>query len=424
MTCRTYLTLSVAILCLAGCSKSGSKPNTPPTDSTSTTATLNINCYLPYAGPQTELIVSEPGGKILLDTVANNNGAAIVAALKTNDTLVDATFIEPVSGTTLAYAKTFKSVNLARFTSLDINDYKDFFNYHLGNIPKSQIIYYNVPAQASFYSYSDGIFFTNYPNNEFNGSEADPTDRNIEVTYQNYNGNYAYMLFPQAGLYSLHLQKNTVDSVDCSHLDTAVQLTFNRPVPFTEEPIASTLWGILDTTDLSQAIGFTDYTETSTRSGIDFEYAPVSVQKYEMDYYATYSNNDVVNCFAYTNTLPQTLPLVQESDFSISSAQTDNFSVTFPNTKPTFYQVAVSDSSLTYSIYLSPDSSTVHPLTFLTNLKSKLLSATALGNLRLNQFNMSDFNGFNYLSYYSYITNPTAIQAHHVVSINALTRNY
>ena len=299
MTCRPSLPLSVAILCLvlSSCSKSGSKPNTQPTDTT-TVGTMNINCSIPFNGPQTELIVSEPGGKILLDTIATNGSSPIVAALKTNDTLVDVTYIEPATtAAPLANAVTFKSINLSRLSSLGINDYKDYFNYHLGNIPQSQIIYYNVPSQPNFYNYSGGIYFTNYPNNEPNGSGADPTDHSIEVTYQNYNGNYAYMLFPQAGLYNLHLQQNTVDSVDCSHLDTAVQLTFSRPVPFTEISISSTLWGILDTTDLSRAIGFTDYTQTSTKSGVDYEYAPLPMQKYEMDYYANYSNSDMVtNC--------------------------------------------------------------------------------------------------------------------------------
>jgi len=323
------------------------------------------------------------------------------------------------------YVYTFKSINLARLSSLGINggwanEYK-----MPTTSTKSQIIYYNIPSQVNI-SKGD-YFYNNYSYNGLLSIAGDPVDHTVDVTFDNYQGNYSYFLFPQEGLYMLHMQQNTIDSVDCSRPDTAVMLTFSRPVPFTTNYSFCYLYGLPDTTDLSRVISFTDldFQQTSTKPGVDFEYAPIPVQKYEMGYSATYSNNDQISYYAYTKSLPQTLPIPQESDFSISSGQTDDFNITFPNTKPTYYQLGLkADSTLFYTMYVSPDSSNVHPVTFLGGLKSKLLQNARVSSLKLWQFNMSDFNGLNYLNYYGYITNPSAIQAHHVTSVATLTRNY
>ncbi|HEV2483235.1 MAG TPA: hypothetical protein VGS79_26400 [Puia sp.] len=430
MTRLTYLTPGLfATLCLAAsCSKSNSKPNTTTTTTTTTTTsstdTLEINCSIPFFGSQSELIVSEPGGKILLDAVVTSGTAPIVATLQTNDTLVDATVIGQYVHGSLTEIETFKSVNLGRLSSLVRNSYN--LSYKMPAPTQAQIVYYNIPSQIDLSSPNDSVCFTSYPS--YSGGEGmvkSPNNHYVTVSYNGDFGNLHYLLFPQVGLYNIHNQQNAVDSVDCTHLDTAVMLTFNRPVPFTSAGYSS-LYGIFDTTDLSKAISFTSFIWPYTKAGVDFEYPPIPVQKYEMNYFATYSNNDQLNYYSYTNTLSQTLPLPQESDFSVSSAQTDNFSVTFLNTKPTNYQIVLgADTTLNYTMYVSPDSiATLHPLTYLTNLKSKLLQNANLSKLQLWQLQLLDFNGLDYLHYFSYITNPSAIQTHRPTWVASLTRNY
>ena len=70
---------------------------------------MNINLTYPGSGIQFKLIVSEPGGAVLLDTLVVT-GDAVIAALKTNDTLVDVTSVLPGGG---AYytINCYKSVN-------------------------------------------------------------------------------------------------------------------------------------------------------------------------------------------------------------------------------------------------------------------------------------------------------------------------
>jgi len=427
---RTCFPVFAAALCLilSACSKSNSKPNTTTTTTTTTTTpstgTLEINCSIPFFGSQSELIVSEPGGKILLDSVVASGTAPIVATLQTNDTLVDATVIGQYVHGSLTEIETFKNVNLARLSSLIRNSYN--LSYKMPASTQAQLVYYNIPSQIDLSGPNDSVCFTSYPS--YSGGEGmvtSPNNHYVTVSYNGDFGNLHYLLFPQVGLYNIHNQQNAIDSVDCTHLDTAVMLTFNRTVPFTSAGYSS-LYGIFDTTDLSKAISFTSLISPCTKAGVDFEYPPIIVQKYEMNYFATYSNNDQLNYYAYTNTLPQTLPLPQASDFSISSAQIDNFNITFPNTKPTNYQIVLgADTTLNYTMYVSPDSAAaLHPLTYLTNLKSKLLQNANLSKLQLRQFQLLDFNGLDCLHYFSYITNPAAIQTHHPTWVASLTRNY
>jgi hypothetical protein len=196
-----------------------------------------------------------------------------------------------------------------------------------------------------------------------------------------------------------------------------------RPFPFTTLAGAGTLYGIPDTNDLTTIISYSNPLG-SIGQGLDFEYAPFPVEKYQMTYLATDNNNDVLIYYAYTDTLQKTLPLFQPSDYSISNAQADNFSVTFPGSRPSYYQLAFFDSALAYTIWVSPDSATTHPITLLTNQKCKLLQNAPPGNLGLTDFTMINFDGFNYASYFLYITNQAAIKAKPIPYISSLIKAY
>jgi hypothetical protein len=77
---------------------------------------MNINLNNPVVSGQFELIISEPGGAVLLDTIATG-GQPVIAAHKTNDTLVDVTTVLP-DGNGHFTITTFKSINAATFTGL------------------------------------------------------------------------------------------------------------------------------------------------------------------------------------------------------------------------------------------------------------------------------------------------------------------
>src|SRR6185437_16054655 len=208
---RTCFPVFAAALCLilSACSKSNSKPNTTTTTTTTTTTpstgTLEINCSIPFFGSQSELIVSEPGGKILLDSVVASGTAPIVATLQTNDTLVDATVIGQYVHGSLTEIETFKNVNLARLSSLIRNSYN--LSYKMPASTQAQLVYYNIPSQIDLSGPNDSVCFTSYPS--YSGGEGmvtSPNNHYVTVSYNGDFGNLHFLLFPQVGLYNIHNQ--------------------------------------------------------------------------------------------------------------------------------------------------------------------------------------------------------------------------
>jgi hypothetical protein len=403
----TLLSALILSFSFSSCSKTNSSPSTTPSP---VVGTMNINVSYPAQGPQFELIISEPGGTVLLDTLAPTN-TPIIAALKTNSTVVDLTTVLSQGGNFFS-VNTFKSINASTLTGLTPGSY--FIKTKLGTTTPSSLFYNNIPSGVI--SGFNSFVFTNYPDNSATGSQASSTNNTIALNYLNYTGNYAYMILPSVGLYNLHMQTNAIDTVDCSHLDTAIALTFNRPSPFTVSSLYSSFLGIPDTTDLTKIMAFTSLYTATNRPGVDLQYPNVPVQKYELNVNATNASNDVVDYYCYTNTIPLTLPFPAETDYSLSSTTNDNFSVSFPNTAPTYYAAFLSSANILMAIYAPSDTSTIHPVTLLTNQKSKLLQGVSLSTLAVKTFEFENITGMNYAAFLSYITNPAAIQAKRISS--------
>jgi hypothetical protein len=418
-----YLCAFVLCVIYSACGKTGSKPGNSSTTPPPTIGTMNINLTYPGSGIQYELIVSEPGGAVLLDTLVIT-GDAVIAALKTNDTLVDVTSVLPGGGA--YYSITcFKSINASRITALSFYDYTIVDGLKRPTTTPASIYYDSIPPGILTYGITPEFLFTNFPWNDFTGSETYPASNAIHINYGNYTGNYAYLLLPSAGLYNLHMQVNAVDTVDCTHMDTALSLTFNRPQPFTINSLYSTFIGIPDTTDLTKIISFTDISAAPpSTTGVDFEYPNIPVQKYELNATGSNAGNDGIFYYCYTNSIPLTLPFFQESDFNVSSTSNNNFTVSFPGAQPTFYATTWRDSSISMYIYSPADSGTQHPLTLLANQNPKLLKGTNFAPFTLIQFSIGNVNGMSYAPWLSYITNQAVTKSTRIAFATGLEKSY
>ena len=419
----TYLFVCSLLVIFLACHKTDSKPGSQATTPPPKVGTMNINFNYGVQGYQYELIISEPGGTVLLDTLAMGT-IPVVAALKTNDTLVDITTILPQGGAYFTIT-VFKSVNASTITGLPGYDYIIVDGLKAVTTTPASIYYENIPSGILTYSASPQFLFSNFPWNDFSGASTYPSANAIHITYNNYAGNYAYFLLPSAGLYNLHMQVNASDTVDCTKMDTAISLTFNRPQPFTVNSLYSSFIGIPDTTDLTKVVAFTDFSAAPpSRAGVDFEYPNIPVQKYELNVSAVNASNDGISYYSYADTIPRTLPFFQESDFAVTSTQNNNFSVSFPGARPTYYATSWRDSSLVMIIYSPADSGTQHPLTLLTNQNSKLLKGFNFNPFTFGQFTMANINGMSYGPYLRYITNQAAVKSNRVTFATSLAKAY
>ncbi len=174
-----------------------------------------------------EIIFSDSGGKILLDTMTAYP-SPLVASLVTSQTLIDVTTIYYDTPESQYEVSTYKAVNPSTWTSVDLGLYWGQ-SFPILTSTNATVVYNNVPGLVgSLYMVNDFVSAVNYVNGgTLNGS--------MTVTYPSYNaGNYVYLLSPQTGLYNFHIPpQGKADTVDLSAMDTVQTLYYLDPPGYT-----------------------------------------------------------------------------------------------------------------------------------------------------------------------------------------------
>ena len=362
------LALSVSLLSLLACHKDSSKPPTPPTDSTITTGSLKINLAV---SENSELIISEPGGTVLLDTIPPSN-INLSMSLKTNATLVDFTSI--TTGIGQYFITTFKAADPTTWTNTFITQYLAF--------PTPPLSY----STLVFYA-SGGLY-----------SNIAITSNSIQATYAGQPGRYTFLCFPKLGLYRLYPTKTVHDTVDCSVMETDISGNYNTSSYFTFSD--QNIYGFPDSTDLTSGLQLY-YNDSPSLP--QFLYLPKVLQKYTALTYFNGSNNDQCRSYTYGNAIPSTVTYPVPA--SITSTQNNNFTLNLNTAKPTYYYTVWKSPTINWTLYSSPDSTTLNPVNLLTTQKSKLLQGANLSSLTLTEFNYETIQGYNYLNFLNLVCN-------------------
>jgi hypothetical protein len=209
-----------------------------------------------------ELLISEPGGKILFDTVTNYN-QTITSDLTTLATLVDVSVIYPYNfapGQAQYIVNTYKGVNLASWTSIPLSDSVPGAVYPVAN-GNATLELENLGAVTG----ALWQFMCNDNNDTTHSPQGVVSSNDMTITYPNEGDQYAYIAFPYNGLYKLHKIQGQNDSVDMSQLDTANLLSFTWPAEYNLNVL---LYGYIDSTDLSNRLllapGHGDYSHNYT----------------------------------------------------------------------------------------------------------------------------------------------------------------
>ena len=146
----SYGSLLIAVIFVACHKDSTPPPVAPPT--TPQTGTLNINMNYPAVDTSTttyELIINEPGGKVLLDTIAVVNHP-VKAALRTNAKLVDVTTILLFTNPTQYYAFTYKSVDPSGWSNTYPGSYQVSPGLNTLSSTNAQLVVQNFPSSAIY----------------------------------------------------------------------------------------------------------------------------------------------------------------------------------------------------------------------------------------------------------------------------------
>jgi len=359
---------------------------------------LKIKVLFPFQSSayqsEFELIISEPGGAVLLDTEEPFN-STIVANLHTDDTLVDVSTIvnDIVTHQYLAY--TYRAVNVSEFSTVVPGN-------SLITLPNSQgqpaqIYYKNAPTSVPLgWFFNSGFYSTNF------GLSNSLTDFSIQ--YTQHQNTYTYLYMPQSKLYKFHLPVSETDTVDLSQMDTAA-------TPVLQVPSGDTitylyLAGLTDSTNLNTALLL--YTN---QPYMPFGYPTKYIQKYQT--FALAQNGS--EQFFYSNfsdSVPSVMPFPGESSYTLYSTQNNNFDIGFNGVVPCYFATNWSSANIYWTVYQSPDSTNIQAYSFLTSLNSRMLAAQDLSALVFSGFGFQVSPEFSYLRYSDYIFNPSQIATH------------
>jgi hypothetical protein len=351
-------------------------------------------------GSRFELIISEPGGSVLLDTLATFN-TSIVATLKTTKTIFDVTQV--------AHETRFDYYDVV--VSMDVQPQKwtvlpgSFLSPLPDAYTPSEITYTNVPSPID----QNTIHFSSLPINTRTWNITSNANSVLNINYPGRTSgtNYAFISFPTLGRYNLHTIKGTNDTVSLAQMDTTVKVHYNFPTPWTFG--VTYLTGYLDTTDLSKTLDLYNYWQSLPLA--DLQYPPkyaIPIQLYALDIDASTADNQYISYRSSGDAPAGTLnlPFPANPVYTLNSTQNNNLTVSFTQ-KPTSYGASYSTAKVGISFTLPPDSTHFQPLSFMNAINSKMLQGQSLSNMTIQNFNYETVGGgLDYSGFFLWQTNP------------------
>ncbi|WP_431213515.1 hypothetical protein ACQ86N_00885 [Puia sp. P3] len=335
------LTLSVSCLIISialfSCHKNNDPSPAPPTpvDSVrhfSTNYLASAYQIQTFGLKKYELVVSEPAGKVVLDTITTIN-TPLNADLVTRVAALDISVIAYDSSIRMYVIEAVKGVDPLLWTALPGSDSVPGKSNRPPTPPMqpTTIKYTHVPLSPYDVYYSVQQYTglqTYYP-----GS----ADSSITVNY-NYSSSFTYFLFPKARLYNFHRNNGPNDVVDLSHMDTARAVKFSLPANNTIDIFFA--YGYPDTTDIGTLLKVTMPSNNPSLYNADLIYpGGKAFQKY---YYDMVLSDTVHNAIVhYVNHWCDTVsatPFIPSVDYyTVTSAKSNNFSVQFSKQRPGYY---------------------------------------------------------------------------------------
>lgn len=422
---------SVAIFVLSGCKKSDTI--TPPKP-TPPTGTMQLSMAIDSS---TELIVSETGGNVLLDTIAAAN-STLSATIHTNDALVDLTAIVYYNSFNDYNIVTYKAVNPSTWTS----PYQLIYPPYTIQFPRSytqtnSVAFDLTPATTPVFNRSplapnqDSTIFISYYADQPIGNGYSFTTYYGGYPYYiitDYPAgiNQLYLLYTATGQYYFYTPQSTIDTVSNFIMDTARNVKVNIPSEYTQvTPLQTIVNAFMDTTNLANSI--TLYPTSTNWNAIftsDLQIPNIPIQKYEFGAMLTGTDSGTATFYSYADTLTTTPSLPDQSYYVLNAKQPSNFSVSFSKVQPTYYVVTLTNSNISWSLFASADSTSLQPLSMLTALHSKFLAAQNVTNLSFSNFYMQTVPGFDYGGFMAYSSDSTATKTKHLTYETSYSRSY
>jgi hypothetical protein len=398
--------LTLCMACMTACQRTHVNPPTPPVDSTTEgVIKLNLISSEPYwpdsARTNIELIVSESGGNVLLDTITPAN-THITASLSTKATTVNLTNIYYDALKKIYVAQTYLGVNPSGWAGDYSLSYYNPYGPRPADIIPDTITFTNLPSQKA-------LVFSQNPFTGVNQNIATPNTA-IEID-SIVPGNYAYLLCPTTGQSKMVIPDQSKETVDCSTMDQAASGTFSPSSYFTH--YFTNIYGYLDSTNQNSQIWLyiNDYVADSTLVNTlpQLLYPTKNIQKYAVTAAFSHGIYELAQWYACSDVVNTNITYPDPGSYTLAATQNTQFALNWNSAKPTYYTTYWGDATVSWTIYSSPDSTMLNPVGLLTAQKSKLLQGQDLTKLTFGEFTFETVNGYNYPGFLGLINDSTQL---------------
>jgi hypothetical protein len=310
----------------------------------------------------------------------------------------------------------YKSVNPSTWVNAFPGSYVTKYRSFLPGSATASVRYTHFPnVGTSAVPFFNTFYLNNGPIGASGGGVFNPATDIVDLIYWRYPGEYNYLAIPQLGLYKLYIPASAKDTIDLSHMDTAIAVTYPRPTPFTTSYFGITFLGITDSANRMLDINFMDPNLEHPVPNVDLQYPRQPMQLYELYYAGLTPANEGVGFYSYGKTVPTNWNYLDPASFTVSSVQPDNLSVQYKGSAPAtvaYSYWTTSNNSSRLSLFWHPDSTNIHPLTLLTSLKAKFLSGATLGDLKCSSFTFEQMPGITYSGYFTNACDPAKMATH------------
>lgn len=421
---RPYILL-ISVFLIFSCKKTDTISK-PGGGTTPITGTIKIALAVDSGA---ELIVSEAGGNILLDSVFAAK-TRLTDTLHTNATLVDVTTVDAEYIPQLIYfVRTYKAVDPTGWDyTLPVNPGLPPVVTQAGT---PSTITYSVTVPPVLGSPSDvhhdsSVYFLPAGGGSSSMSYGGSSPTTITANYNRYNNYPVYLLFGSDGRYSLYTPPSGGASLQLTSMDTAQRVRFTIDGDFTPTSVEQ-LYALafMDTTDLANSFSlfpFAEWPDALLTQGLWVPKVP-AIQKYQLSM-TLFGNTNMVDYYNCGDSIPSVLVIPDASYYTLTSTQTSGFTVGFPKTKPSDYITTWTAGPVSLNITAPADSTTLYPLQLLSTLHSKLLKGQDFSSLRFSNFDFILAPGYGYQEYMQYVRNSASSQSKRMGQAVAFSQGY
>jgi hypothetical protein len=380
----------LGLLTFAACKKEVTPQPEPPVTQQAPERDISL-AYVYSMNSQVEVIVTDTAANFLLDTLLSSNDMHFLKVYS-EQTKFNITTVDRMDSNNRTYVQTFYQV-LPDHWNINQPYTAGFYDPdHTGEV-NGTIYYDNTPAIAQGQQFQIG---------DASAGGYNGYNKMYSEAYKSKLPYHSCLLFPEQKLYCLYDATSTVDTVDISHLDSALTYTYEKTSPLNIIYRDVTIYEKKD--DASSRVRFWHSTYPEPTPYYDIMYPSKGAQQYLVNFVAVDANDQPSFTTQFSDTIQTQVDFLDSSYYHITIHDSLHFDISFPKVLPSFYNVNLKGDNFAWDIHLPSTKNTFDGTGKMIDLsKSIRLKGMDYSKLHFGGLLLGNGDNMNYIDYYNFI---------------------